>query len=398
TEAMVVRVDGKTVLNAAYPRRGGPLDTAMLTPMWQTSSPDSRRYWMGVHLSVVGDWITLKAGEPLDMEVLIADVTGTALQAILCVEVEDEEYERSRDRGGPILPLFKTAPPSLDMIEAIHADLDPGDACATNGPVFSDFVHPERTEPYYDTSDSKPPEPELHKKSDYQEPRTWIALDGRMLNAGFVTVIGGKAVLKNGKGKQLKIPLEQLSPEDRLHVDLADPPNFLINFSKTSDFIPPPKPSPFQHGVRPLKRTDYIFGAKLKQQSAGAYPHEMHAEFFAFGEEVNGDNYVLLDRQQSTFTPSKENKRCHSFYSVKPIRLTQTSIRPASPLRGTKYGGFLITIADGRGKIIQYRSSHKWVFEKLENLKKLPVGVHFDKRCIRTPPPRPTRAARPPGM
>ena len=395
SEALVVRVDGKTVLNAAYPRNGAEFDTAVLTPRWQTRSADSRKYWMGVNLSVVGDWITLKAGEPLEMEVLCADVIGTIFQSVLCVEVEGEEYERSSDRGGPILPIFKTSPVSIDLMEAIHADLNPGDACVTNGPVFCDFVVQERAEPYYDTSDIPPPKPELHEKSDYQEPRTWTLLDGRTLDAGFVTVFGGKAVLKSGKRKQLKIPVGQFSPEDRLHMDLADPPEFLINFSKTSEFVPPPKPSPVQHGMRPLRRSDYIFGAELKQRSAGAYPHELHVEYFAVGEEIDGDNYILFDRQSSTFIPSKENGGCHSFYSIEPIRLTATAMRSASPMRGTKYGGFLITITDECGKIIQYKTSSKWLFENLENLKKLPVGKHFDKRCIRVGPPRPTQADRP---
>ncbi len=290
SEALVVRVGGKTVLNAAYPRNGGEFDTAVITPMWQTRSADSRRYWMGVHLSVVGDWITLKAGEPVDMEVLCADVIGTIFQSVLCVEVEDAEYERSPDRGGPILPIFKTSPLSLDLMEAIHADLNPADACVTNGPVFCDFAVSERTTPYYDTGGGNPPEPDLHKKSDYQKPRVWTCLDGRTLEAGFVTVIGGKAVLKNPGGKQLKIPVDQFSPEDRLHMDLADPPDFLVNFSKIGDFVPPPEPSPVQHGMRPLERTDYIFGAELKQRSTGTYPHELHVELFVFGEEIDGDN------------------------------------------------------------------------------------------------------------
>ena len=395
SEAMVVRVDGKTVLNAAYPRDGGEFDTAVLTPMWQTRSADSRKYWMGINLSVVGDWITLKAGEPVDMEVLCADVIGTIFQSVLCVEVEGGEYERSPDRGGPILPIFKTSPVPIDLMEAIHADLNPGDACVTNGSVFSDFVVPERTKPYYDTGDSTPAEPNLHSKSDYQKPRAWSLLDGRTLDAEFITVIGGRAVLKNAKGKQLKIPADQLSPEDRLHMDLADPPDFLINFSKTSRFVPAPKPSPVQHGMRPLKRSDYTFGTELKQRSTGSYPHELHVEFFAIGAEIDGDNYVLLDRQSSKFTPSKENGGCHSFHSPEPIRLTASAMRDASPMRGTKYGGFLITVTDERGEIIQYKTSGKWLFENIENLKNLPVGKHFDKRGIRVGPPRPTQADRP---
>ncbi len=95
------------------------------------------------------------------------------------------------------------------------------------------------------------------------------------------------------------------------------------------------------------------------------------------------------------FTPSKENKGCHSFYSPKPIRLIASAMRDAAPMRGTKYGGYLITITDRRGKIIQYKTANKWMFECLENLKNLPAGKHFDKRGIRVAPPRPTQDDRP---
>jgi len=71
------------------------------------------------------------------------------------------------------------------------------------------------------------------------------------------------------------------------------------------------------------------------------YPHELNVEFFAFGEEVDGNNYVLLDRQQSSFIPFKENQGNLEFYSPKPIRIQTTALRASAPMRGIKYGGYL---------------------------------------------------------
>ena len=394
-DVLVVRVDGKVVLNAPYPRPNDALNTQRIAHPWQTSSAKSRAYWLGDQLSVVGDWITLKAGVPLDMEVLVGEVAGGLFQALLVVEVEGEKYDKNPNRGGPILPIFKTAPPSIDQVEAIHADLDPGDASVTNGPVFCDYVQLERTEPYYKTSTNKPPVPVVYKKSAEKKMRTWSALDGRRLEAKFVTIIGNKAVLKTVKGKQLKFPLSQLSPEDRQYMEFASPPEFLINFSKNSSSVAPPKESPYVPRQRPLQITDITFGVRLKQSSTETYPHELRVEYFAFGEEVDGDNYILLDRQESTFTPDKKKQGSHAFYSEKPIRIQTTAIRSASPMRGTKYGGYLITITDEKGRMIQYKTSSKWLFENLETLKKLPVGKHFDKSGNRVGPPRPTQGDRP---
>lgn len=128
-------------------------------------------------------------------------------------------------------------------------------------------------------------------------------------------------------------------------------------------------------------------GAEPEQVSAGAYNHELQVEFFVFGEEVDGDNYVLLDRQAGSFTPAKENNRTHSL-SGKPI-LCYAFDDYYLNRRGTKYGGYLITVTDVRGRIIDYGTSHKWLFENLENLKRLPVGKHFDKTGTRVFPPRP---------
>lgn len=395
-DILIVRVNGNIVLHAPYPGHGN-YPTIDATPIcsWQTSSPDSNRYWLGDHLSMVGDWITLEAGIPVDMEVLVGEVAGGLFQAMLTVEIQGETYERNPDRGGPTLPVFKTAPLSLDLIENIHADLDPGDACVTNGPVFCDYELPEKTVPYYDTSETIPPRPMVFGESNDKKNRLWTFSDDHRVEAGFITVVGNQVVVKDLQGKQLKIPLQILSPEDRLYVELETPPDFLINFSKKSSFIPPPENSPYVQTVRPLQIADYVFGTRLKQSSTKPYPHELHVEFFAFGEEVDGDNYVLLDRQKSSFTPSKENEGSFELYSTEPVRIQTTAIRSASPMRGTKYGGYLVTITDELGRIIQYKTSHDWLFDILENLKNVPIGKHFDKRGIRVGPPRPTREDRP---
>ncbi len=92
---------------------------------------------MGNNRAVVGDWITLKAGVPRKMEVLLGDNGGEAC-AMLAVEVKGVEYERNR-QGGPILPAFKTSEPSHNLLDSIYKDLPVGEICLTNGPVFSDY-------------------------------------------------------------------------------------------------------------------------------------------------------------------------------------------------------------------------------------------------------------------
>ena len=132
-EVLAVRVDGEMVLAACW-------DTVQMETvgdLWQTHSAQSRRYYMGNNRAVVGDWITLKAGVPREMEVLLGDNGGEAC-AMLAVEVKGVEYERNR-QGGAILPAFKTAPPTHALLDVIYKDLPAGEICLTNGPIFCDY-------------------------------------------------------------------------------------------------------------------------------------------------------------------------------------------------------------------------------------------------------------------
>ncbi|MEN8255255.1 MAG: hypothetical protein ABFR33_07275 [Verrucomicrobiota bacterium] len=373
-DVMVVGVDNKVVLNACWPGRD-----QIIAPQWRTSSPDSYKYWLGNNLSVVGDWITLEPGVPLKMDVLIGEVPGGVFCSQLLVEVKGVEYENNR-QNGPLLPIFTTAAPTLDLIETIHADLVPGEASITNGPVFCD----------YDTSgkvarwEPEKADPPVFAGSIKEEMRAWIGEGGKTLEAKFVAVIGGKTVLTDQDGRQRKVPLALLSDKDRLYVELAQPPKFNIDFSKQSSqrlF----EDSPLIRWAPP-KHIDYVFSAKLKQTSAGEYNHELKVEFFAIGEEIDGDNYILLDQQESRFTPTKENGRSHGFSgNTVPMRESTVYIHR----RGQKYGGYLVVVTDERGRIIDHGTSHKWLLDILGELRTLPLGKHFDKTGARVLPPCP---------
>jgi len=375
-DILLVRVDGKMVLSACWPG----ISESYFTSLWQTSSSYSRRFYLGNNTSVVGDWITLEPGVPLDMEVLIGEKPGGGYCAMLLVEVEGVEYENG-PQNNPLLPMFKTSEPSLDLIDAIYKDLVLGEATVTNGPVFSDYESAGWTGTAKEPEQIKPATPEVFSE---HEMRTWTGVDGKVLEARFLTVISDKAVLEDSHGKQRKFPLAQLSPGDREFTELATPPSFKIDFSKkSSQFIE--KMSPY-NGRTPAKVLDYVFSTRLKQTSAGLYNHELKVEFFAIGAENFGDHYILLDRQESRFTPTKENRQTHEF-SGESVRLTSYELY--GDFKGMKYDGYLVVVTDSRGKIIAHKTPNKWLFENLENLRRLPVGRYMDKTCSRVFPSRP---------
>ncbi|MEA2068751.1 MAG: hypothetical protein U9P12_06085, partial [Verrucomicrobiota bacterium] len=286
--------------------------------------------------------------------------------------------------GAPILPVFKTTELPLDLIEAIHSDLVVGEACVTNGPVFRDFDPRGRAVAHDPGKTETSATNAVPSPVDLSKFRIWTGEGGRTFESELITVIGDKVVLRDVRGKQRKIPFSKFSAEDRTFIELANPPVFNIDFSKQSSqrII---EVSPF-NGSPPPKLLDYVFGAKLRQTSSRVYNHELHAEFFAIGAEIDGDNFILLDRQESTFTPTEENKRSHSFRG-KTVTLTDY-LHISAVRRGQKYGGYLVVVTDSRGVVIAHETSNKWLFQNLENLKKLPLGKHFDKTCTRVGPPR----------
>ncbi len=386
-DEMFVRVDGELVLVACWKTDSGNSSDAYFSPLWTTpDKADSRRYWLGNNKSVVGDWITLKAGEPVDMEVLIGEKPGGVYCAMLLVEVQGVEYPKNR-QGAPILPIFKTAYPSWELQDAILKDLGRNEACVTNGPIFSDY----ETSVHVVSNQVAEVEPTATNQAAQAEKavdemRTWTLDGGKSVQARFVAIIGKEVVLKDPRGRQKKIPLERFSEADRNYIELEQPPEFNIDFAKlTSQWTYPP--SPYSTRVPPTM-FDYTFKAKLKQVSTGDYDHDLKVEIFAVGKQYSDDNsFVLLTREDDHFVPAKQENRLFSYSTKKKVTLHVTNI--FSAFQGTKYYGYLVVVTDERGEIIQHAESNAWLFNILDNLRTLPVGSYFNKSGKRIHPTQP---------
>lgn len=389
-ELFAVRVDGKINLIACWP---GDNEDAF-SSLWRSDAADSRRYVLGNNYAVIGDWITLKADVPVDMDIIFGEVNGAISCFMLVVEVKGEKYPTNPYRLGPTLPMFKTEEPTLTMAEDIWNRLDPGDATVTNGPVFKDFKS--KPGPLVDAVNPAP-EQSARKSGVEKGMRLWTMEDGKTFEAEFITKMAGYVVVNTKNGKQQKVPYTQLSEPDRSYIDLANPPEFSLNFMKKSKQIEPPDPPPWSTTELPQDLAEFTFGVQIKQLGAGHYNYPLTLQYFAIGEEVDGDNYVLLARESTTFTPTDANKRSHEFYG-EPVRVDQMATRDSAPMRGDKYGGFLITVSDVRGEIIQHKTSSSFLFDIVEDLKRLPVTRHFNREGQRVCPPRPTVMDRPDWM
>ncbi|MDF7823422.1 SHD1 domain-containing protein [Pontiellaceae bacterium B12227] len=379
-DIMVVRVDGKEVLNASWP------GTDVVISKWQSNDSKNRTYKMGNNTAVVGDWITLEPGVPVDMEVIGGEVPGGHFDMMLVVEEEDVEYELNPQQG-PILPMFKTAYPSFDLIDEISKTMVAEEFSITNGPIFCDFESGRGSDVVL-AREEEPVAVEPAPEEPVSKLRIWTMKSGKTTEAEYVSTIGDKVVLKSSRGKQIRIPAVEMSQEDLKFISLSNPPEFNISFSKQSGqrII---ETSPFLNEEAP-RIFDWTFGAKLKQTTARSYDYPLTVEYFAIGEQyLDDDKFILFDRQTSTFTPTRENDRSHNFRGERTVETMNYSMH--SNNYGQKYMGYLITVTDIRGEIIQYAASNDWLYENLENLKKIPIGRYFDDTCTRVHPSGPKR-------
>ena len=384
-DIMVVRVDGKVVLDAS---RDGHYDVLESAHKWSTSDSQSRQHMLGNLQSMVGDWITLEAGMPQDLDVLFAEVPGGEFCAMLLVEVEGVEYEENF-YGAPILPIFKTAQLTHELIDRISEHLVPGEASITSGPVFSDIDFSRKSdevqvvalEPSVVVDVAPEPESSL---------RVWNTTSGQSIEAEFISSIGEKVILKSAKGKQIKVTKDSLIPSDKKFIDLSNPPKLSVDFIKKSDnqlSRYPLSPSELQWNRSAPRVNDWSFGARVRKTSAGAYSHILKVEYFALGQQLLDPNkYMLLDRQSGTYIPSEENEFAHEIKG-EPVEMVEFNLR--DEFRGRKYAENLVLVTDERGEIVAHSTSAKWLYAHLENLEKLPVGAYMDKECNRVHPTGP---------
>jgi hypothetical protein len=378
---LFINVNGKEVL------ANGWLGHKEIFDWWSSMAGGSGTYPLGNKFMSVGDWIELKAGEPVAMKVLFGEYLRGAFSAQILVEVDGVDYPTSR-YGGPLLPAFKTERFTWDQLTQIHRYLPSGECSLTNGPIFNDFHTPQQ-----ESAVAAQPAPTDGRESKVEpvlpEPgkspvRVWTMRDGRTIEAEFNTILAGNLILKTVEGKQVKIPMNKVSDADIDYSRLTMPPELHIELSKKS--LQSKWGDTWNAEPLSVRGSVWTFTAKIKQTSIRPYGFGLTAELYVIGSEIGGNKQILLDRQTADFTLSKENEMSFKF-SGKEVELIDYTIN--GERRGQRYDTFLVVITDSRGETIAHRTPSKQLFRNLDNLRKIQVGWYFDKdcnRCFPTPP------------
>lgn len=122
-EVCSVAINGKNVLLSNWREITTP------TVNWKSSEPPGQKVAAG-NLRA-GDWMELKAGQVVDIDVLIGERGGGVFCAFLLIEKRGETYEKIN--GQPILPVFQLAPHNTPQPQAPKL----GPVIATKGPIWN---------------------------------------------------------------------------------------------------------------------------------------------------------------------------------------------------------------------------------------------------------------------
>ena len=100
-DIMAVAINGKTELV------GARHDMTLVKTNWHPSEREGAHEGDGN--LVPGDWFTIKAGEIIDLDIIIGERPGGLFNAFVMLEKQGASYETDR-RGKLILPIFQIAP------------------------------------------------------------------------------------------------------------------------------------------------------------------------------------------------------------------------------------------------------------------------------------------------
>ena len=220
--------------------------------------------------------------------------------------------------------------------------------------------------------------------------RTWTLVDGRTFEAQVMSLadFGDGIGMRDADGREFKISQNQLSANDRNYIKVKKL-QLDIDFSEHLD-MKMFSSTLAQHysDVRPPEER-VTFSVRVKQRSNEAFDGELVVEFYAFGTQRDcpAKRFILLAYKKLPFKLTEDNGRRFEYRMPKSeyvplpdIALGDWKGDNAHSIRGRKYDTYLVTVSDTNGNVIAHRTPNKWLYENLDNLRKLPVrpgiGAH----------------------
>lgn len=217
------------------------------------------------------------------------------------------------------------------------------------------------------------------------EMRTWTKKDGTTLQAEFVREVLGTLVLKDAAERKISIRLNNLSVSDLRYYQNTIPPKINIDFFKN---IKKKKRNRF--AVSFIRDEMFVLNGTLTltKESKRPFGGTLRGELYLVGQEVATDDYRMLLKKKFPLRFTAENKGICSLSVVTEIRQFIVALTKQS--RGVTYSGYMVVIADEKGKVLQTKTDLGWLDEEsLSFFRELPAGSFFNDLGFRVKVPRP---------
>ena len=229
------------------------------------------------------------------------------------------------------------------------------------------------------------------------ELREWEDQKGNRVKGRFVREMFDKLTVEDDEGNQSVLEIADLSDMDKKYIRVMIPPRIEVVVRTKSDLLDKRPMTLYRDDVETLHKVTVSVSKKSQRPFTG----RLHAELFLVAEEIEGSNYILLNRTEETFSLSQQEDYEYRF-SNKPFKTVEFTDEGSKERKGELYKGHLVIISTMQGDVLATHSSlPTWMQQPdiVENLRRLSVrgapsvrSRHFDKTGKKVPPPRPSKA------
>lgn len=226
------------------------------------------------------------------------------------------------------------------------------------------------------------------------ELREWEDVDGNRFTGRFIRELFGKLAVEAEDGSETTLEIQDLSDVDKKYIRVMIPPKIEAVTRTQSRKL---KPRPADLTRDDIEKVHSVV-AQIVKKSQRPFTSRLNTEIFLVGEEVEGDNYILLGRFEDSFLLLEEKDYQYELRSPQ-VPATQFTDLNSNGRKGELYKGHLLIITSMEGEVILMDSNlPKWMRDSdmIKNLRELSIrgapsvrSRHFDKSGKKAPPPRP---------
>jgi hypothetical protein len=231
------------------------------------------------------------------------------------------------------------------------------------------------------------------------EVRMWTDEDGKRFPGEFYRELLGRIQIRDTSGELHLISVDKLSPADLKYVEQTVVPEVELDFRYSVRL------KPEMDWTIPQDKTSlYTCTVKIQKESKLEFKGTLTAELYIIGEEVDGDNYVLVQRDVTKFVfPEGRNSTYEFIVEDVPLRKYHAAwAKQAAMFRGVTYLGYITTVLDSKGNLVAYDTdlgTESWmdmgVEKAIEKLRDLAIegrgsvySRHFNERIEKADVPR----------